>query len=116
MFFKLGRKLTLQQDQHEGQGKEGCQMLGRNGLWSAQQEICHKYPRVGFMLTEFLVMVVIIAILATILFPIFCQAQGKTAQIQYVSNNEQIGSNFVYTSLPLTYVQRTSLFKQLESQ
>jgi hypothetical protein len=116
MFFKLGNKLTLQQDQHEGQDKEECQMLGRNGLWSAQQEICHKYPRVGFMLTEFLVMVVIIAILATILFPIFCQAQGKTAQIQYVSNNEQISSNFVYTSPPLTYVQRTSLFKQLESQ
>ena len=91
-------------------------MLGGNGLWSVQRVISRENHRAGFMLTELLVMVVIIAIFAAILFPIFCQAQRKAARIQYVSDNEQISGGFVYTSPPLTYVQRTSLLKQLESQ
>ena len=91
-------------------------MLGGNGLWSVQRVISREYHRAGFMLTELLVMFVIIAIFTAILFPILCQAQRKAAQIQYVSDNEQISSDFVYTSPPLTHIQRTSLLKQLKSQ
>jgi len=91
-------------------------MLGRNGLWSVQRVISREYHRAGFMLTELLVMVVIIAIFTAILFPILCQAQRKAARNQYVSDNEQISGGFVYTSPPLTHIQRTSLLKQLESQ
>jgi prepilin-type processing-associated H-X9-DG protein/prepilin-type N-terminal cleavage/methylation domain-containing protein len=51
-------------------------------------------PRLGFSLTELLVVIGIIAIVAAILFPVFARAREKARQAICLSNLRQIGQAF----------------------
>ncbi len=51
----------------------------------------HRASRAAFTLTELLVVVAIIAILAAILFPVFARARERARQTSCVSNLKQIG-------------------------
>jgi type II secretory pathway pseudopilin PulG len=50
----------------------------------------------GITLTELHVVIAILAILATILFPVFAQAREKVRQIAYLSNSKQFCLAFMW--------------------
>jgi prepilin-type N-terminal cleavage/methylation domain-containing protein/prepilin-type processing-associated H-X9-DG protein len=50
-----------------------------------------KYQRVGFTLIELLIVIAIIAILASVLYPVFAQAREKARLSACISNSKQLG-------------------------
>ena len=74
----------------------------------------------GFTLIELLVVIAIIAVLATVLVPVFAQAREKARQTACLSNLKQVGMAWLMYAqdydegyCPITYTQTTPVFQTI---